>query len=813
MIRFAGWRIIFIGVVLAVVCAGGAWALVQQLPPTAGSAGQVNSTDVTAGIDATKSVSGEDPTNADVVGGALTAGKVAVPWAIFRQQESPPGTGQDQVFVRSFAGGAWTTRGTGTVGGSSSGDPAFGGSLNFDQSQNGETPAIDFAGAGRTVPWATWYESTTGTNFLGADNIFASRFDGTGDTNNNKWLFEGQGRGNGGDNNVPVPSLNIHTNRDGVNPSVAGGATSTAAAPVPWVTWQERDGASNGPQQIFVSKAVKPTTAPACPLDGLVNPTKPVGATGAIGTFCWQQVGIERLPSGAGALPAVSTDPTLNVDPTRDGIEPDIAFTGTNDTVPWVVWYESSTESPAHPSGLGLNNNEMVFAAKGTGSAAADGQFQWTAVGGGLQGLLDASALTAPVHHLGVCAESVANEEACSLNKSGTANAEDPRVAAGTMVANAPTVPWVVWDENTGTSTQIFVSRLVGTGAAAKFELANNGSPISLAANPSTRPDITFSGNTPYVSWRENTGGSTDKGFLGHFVLDGSGAPIFQLDESNIPLTPDAQADVRLPISSGCTANPFNADGLVCQGATPTSTVGTPFALFTNGSPTLSLFADAYQADAPVTGTASSVTASTATVSGSDNPEGAPVNVSFNFGTTTAYGQTTAAQKLSPANAGTPFAANLSALPAATTIHYQAVVTTDFGTVLGGDQTLTTSAAADKTPPKVSAKIVKSTIKKLLKSGKLKVKVTINEAGKVSLSASTKIKAKHHKHKTVKLGSAKATFSKAGSKTVKITVPSSAAGKLHALKSGAKITVSFFGTDTAGNKSKRKTASAVFSRK
>ena len=68
------------------------------------------------------------------------------------------------------------------------------------------------------------------------------------------------------------------------------------------------------------------------------------------------------------------------------------------------------------------------------------------------------------------------------------------------------------------------VARLVGTD---HFEIANNGAPISVTSNPSTRPDITFSGNTPYVSWRENTGGSIDKGFVGHFFLS-NGVPMFQ---------------------------------------------------------------------------------------------------------------------------------------------------------------------------------------------------------------------------------------------------------------------------------------------
>src|SRR5207302_561731 len=55
---------------------------------------QVND-DPGAGINPALNVSGQDPTNADVVGGALTAGEPGVPWAIFRQAT----TGKDQVFV------------------------------------------------------------------------------------------------------------------------------------------------------------------------------------------------------------------------------------------------------------------------------------------------------------------------------------------------------------------------------------------------------------------------------------------------------------------------------------------------------------------------------------------------------------------------------------------------------------------------------------------------------------------------------------------------------------------------------------------
>ena len=121
------------------------------------------------------------------------------------------------------------------------------------------------------------------------------------------------------------------------------------------------------------------------------------------------------------------------------------------------------------------------------------------------------------------------------------------------------------------------------------------------------------------------------------------------LDQSDIALTPTAQADVREPISSTCIATPFNMDGAACQGGA----VGTPFFLLTAGTNPRGLFADAYAPEAPVTGDASAVDGSSATVSGTVNPQGASVKVSFQFGTTTAYGQTTATQTTGPASSAT----------------------------------------------------------------------------------------------------------------------------------------------------------------
>jgi hypothetical protein len=757
-------RIAILGGLLSLLVTSIAWAAFQQLPP----GGQVNS-DVAAGIDPARSVSGADPANADIVGGTLVAGAPAVPWAIFRQTTSA----KDQIFVRSFAGGAWTTRGTGTVGGRSDGSPSFPSSLNFDATSDGEAAAIDFAGAGRTVPWATWYENTSGTGF-NADNVFASRFDAV----HGKWVFAGQGRTKG-DGSVEVPSLNIHTDQSAENPSVAGGSAADPTKPGPWVTWQETS-STGGKDQIFVVKPIGPGAA-NCLTE---HPASDNPAAAPAGGFCWQQVGTERGPT--------ATDPSLNVDTTRDAIEPDIAFTGANDAVPWVVWYETGL------TGFALHTNDMVFAAKGVTDAGAgvDGGFHWQVVGQpGGGGALDTSGTT---HSLGPCAESQTAEAACSLNKDPAKDAADPRVAAGTMTPGAATVPWVVWDEDSAGVHQIFVARLV---AGTHFELANSGQPISLSANPSTRPDITFSGNTPYVSWRENTGGGVDKAFFGHFANPSD--PAFVLDASNVDITASAQADVREPISSTCIATPFNADGATCQG----NAVGTPFFAFTNGigSP-LKLLADAYQPDTPVTGAATAVSLAGATLAGSVNPQGAPLAVAFEFGPTTAYGTTTAPSRLAPANVATGFSAQLSGLPPATTIHYRALATSDFGTVAGNDQTLTTTSAAppsDTIPPKLSLKIGRTTIKKLRHHRALRVAVKIDGAGSVTLTCSLKGKVRGRTRHAALAPRKTLRFTAAGTRTVSLR-PGKAALRLLRKLHRATITASATGTDLAGNRASAK---------
>src|SRR3954465_13594979 len=229
----------------------------------------------------------------DIAGGSLAAGGQRVPWATCEQAA---GDGAQRIFVRAFKGGKWVTQGP---------------SLNIDPNVEAEAPSIDFAGPGRTVPWDAWYEPNKALG--GEKQIFASRFAAAA----NVWQPEGQDRGSG------VPSLNINTDKEAENPSVAGGAAVAGADPVPWVAWEEEDGNVNGSgnhDQIFVSKGVK-QAAPHRPCTGF----KPSSAASG-SACCRQQAGLGRLAKDGGS--SAAGDPTLNVDPSRNGVEPDISFTG-----------------------------------------------------------------------------------------------------------------------------------------------------------------------------------------------------------------------------------------------------------------------------------------------------------------------------------------------------------------------------------------------------------------------------------------------------------------------------------------------------
>src|SRR4029077_14860433 len=97
------------------------------------------------------------------------------------------------------------------------------------------------------------------------------------------------------------------------------------------------------------------------------------------------------------------------------------------------------------------------------------------------------------------------------------------------------------------------------------------------------------------------------------------------------------------------------------------------------------------------TGSPSNQAQSSATVSGTVNPNGIDTNYYFQYGTTTAYGSNTASTDAGAGTADVPVSANLTGLTSATTYHYRVVAVSSAGSPLGGDHTFTTT-----TPPTVT---------------------------------------------------------------------------------------------------------------
>jgi hypothetical protein len=93
-----------------------------------------------------------------------------------------------------------------------------------------------------------------------------------------------------------------------------------------------------------------------------------------------------------------------------------------------------------------------------------------------------------------------------------------------------------------------------------------------------------------------------------------------------------------------------------------------------------------------VTGSASSLAATSATLNGSVDANGRSTTWYFEYGTSTSYGSKTSTKSASGTNAA-PVSASVTGLQAGHTYHFRLVATSDGGTTNGADATFTTSGA------------------------------------------------------------------------------------------------------------------------
>ena len=100
------------------------------------------------------------------------------------------------------------------------------------------------------------------------------------------------------------------------------------------------------------------------------------------------------------------------------------------------------------------------------------------------------------------------------------------------------------------------------------------------------------------------------------------------------------------------------------------------------------------------TGTASSVTSTSATLNGTVNPNGRSTTWTFEYGTSTGYGSKTPAKSAGAGTSATAVSAPVTGLQTGRLYHFRLVATSDAGTNRGADQTfLPTSVPAVVTKP------------------------------------------------------------------------------------------------------------------
>jgi hypothetical protein len=105
---------------------------------------------------------------------------------------------------------------------------------------------------------------------------------------------------------------------------------------------------------------------------------------------------------------------------------------------------------------------------------------------------------------------------------------------------------------------------------------------------------------------------------------------------------------------------------------------------------------------AVVTGPVTSSSQTSATVTGSVNPNGLATTWFFQYGTSTSYGSQTASTNAGSGTTSTNVSASLSGLSPGTTYHYRVVATNASGSDKSGDRTFTTATGSSGSPPETT---------------------------------------------------------------------------------------------------------------
>lgn len=167
----------------------------------------------------------------------------------------------------------------------------------------------------------------------------------------------------------------------------------------------------------------------------------------------------------------------------------------------------------------------------------------------------------------------------------------------------------------------------------------------------------------------------------------GSGTNAVSVSANLTGLTPSTTYYIELVATNG--AGTTNGGDVSFTTAPP----GTPSPIPTPTPPTVT------------TSVASGISTTTATLNGSVNPNGLVTNASFQWGTTTSYGNTTTSQSAGSGASSVSINATLNGLSTSTTYHARLVATNSAGTTNGSDVAFTTQSLS---PTPAAAPIINS---------------------------------------------------------------------------------------------------------
>ena len=209
----------------------------------------------------------------------------------------------------------------------------------------------------------------------------------------------------------------------------------------------------------------------------------------------------------------------------------------------------------------------------------------------------------------------------------------------------------------------VFAWSVAGDAAVTVAPAAITG-PVTSVGPTTATVTGTVNPNGQATTWYVDYGTSTSYGTKSASVNAGSGTANIAVSANLTGLTPGATYHYRV-VATNSSGTTRGADGIFTTSAAPVA----------------------------VTGSATSVTVTSATLNGTVDPNSRATSWYFEYGTSTSYGSKTTAKSAGAGTSTVNVSAPVSGLTRGRLYHYRLVATSDAGTSRGADQTFSTSTA------------------------------------------------------------------------------------------------------------------------